>query len=65
MKRPLRDSLKPGPLSEQGKPDEAISYYHQALAVKSGSAKAHMQLALALLRQEKADDALPEFYKAR
>jgi tetratricopeptide (TPR) repeat protein len=52
-------------LSLQGKSAEAIDFYDRALAVDPPmSAKAHVQLAQALLQQDRKGDALKQLYRA-
>ena len=51
-------------LSEQGKMDEAIVHFREALKVSPGYAKAHMNLGMALQAEGKMAEALVSFERA-
>ena len=51
-------------LAEQGKHEEAIRHYIQALRIEPEFGKAHMNLANALARQGRLKDAIPHFAEA-
>jgi tetratricopeptide (TPR) repeat protein len=49
----------------QSKPEEAVACFPEALRFRQDSAGAHYHMALALVRQDKAKEALPHAQKAR
>lgn len=51
-------------LADQGKVDEAIAHYREAIRLQPGFAEAHNNLAVALARQNRLDEAIPEFQAA-
>ena len=51
-------------LADQGKLDEAIVHYSEALRIKPDSAKAHNNLGVALADQGKLDEAIAHFSEA-
>src|SRR5262249_650926 len=50
--------------SEQGKTDQAIDQYRQALALRAGYAEAHYNLGRLLVEQGRLDDAIAHYGKA-
>ena len=51
-------------LAEQGKVEEAIGHYREALRLNADNPEAHFNLALALLRQGKREDAAAHLTEA-
>jgi tetratricopeptide (TPR) repeat protein len=51
-------------LADEGRVDEAMGHYREALAVQPNFAEAHNSLAIALARQGRFDEAIPEFKAA-
>jgi Flp pilus assembly protein TadD len=51
-------------LAAEGRLDEAIVHYREAVRIRPGYAEAHNNLGLALARQGKIDDAIPHYTEA-
>jgi tetratricopeptide (TPR) repeat protein len=51
-------------LADEGRVDEAIGHYREALALQPNFAESHNSLAIALARQGRFDEAIPEFKAA-
>lgn len=48
-------------LADQGRIDEAITHYREAIALQPSFAEPHANLGIALARQGRVDEAIPEF----
>jgi len=48
-------------LARQGRTDEAIEHFHEALRIKPDFERAHYNLGIALLEQGKIDEAIAQF----
>jgi hypothetical protein len=51
-------------LTTQGKPDEAMAHYSEALRINPSYAEAHYNLGIALFRQGKLDEAIAHYSEA-
>src|SRR5262249_4177341 len=48
-------------LADQGRIDEAIGHYREAISLQPNFAEAHANLGIALAKQGRIDEAIPEF----